>query len=498
MTPHHQPHALTTLRRAAANTRRIAQRSVATALAAALLSAALPSRANGNWLESFFNESGAYANTTNGGAFHGQSMNVMTGGSLFMRVPQKNYQLYSFSPPSISAGCGGIDIFTGSFSFINKDQFVAMMRNIGQAAVGHAFLLALKSMAPEVAEVMQYLQRTAQEANGNTINACKEGEKLAGSLMGDYMNANARQAADWSLALNRYPDGAEAYRSTRGSRTEYQMGLDDAKQNLDGVKPRPGSNATPVITEGNVVWRALSMDLTGLTNDEKRMLMSISGTVVFDNQANAEPTMKVQLPVLTFKDVIGDEVAQIKLLNCVDGFTDNGCRQMTPVLETMKGFKGLVKERFDRISQAMRGRNSQLLTDVTFAGMISLPVQRILAAGTNVKSPNISAVLNQRIEEVAAAEYAANFVRSGIDVVIAAIGQAKANKTKIEVEELKTLEASLSIAKRETLEVLRTAYANGSNLANVTRELESLEQALQATLPAAVNRAIAFDRSQNK
>jgi conjugative transfer pilus assembly protein TraH len=63
-------------------------------------------------------------------------MNLYTGGSLFLRTPSRNYQLLSAAAPSLRGGCGGIDAFAGAFSFINVDQFVAMLRNIGQNAWG--------------------------------------------------------------------------------------------------------------------------------------------------------------------------------------------------------------------------------------------------------------------------------------------------------------------------------------------------------------------------
>ena len=47
-------------------------------------------------------------------------MNLYTGGSLMMRAPGRNYPLATVQLPSLRAGCGGIDIYGGAFSFINK------------------------------------------------------------------------------------------------------------------------------------------------------------------------------------------------------------------------------------------------------------------------------------------------------------------------------------------------------------------------------------------
>ncbi|MDN4704685.1 conjugal transfer protein TraH [Vibrio parahaemolyticus] len=42
--------------------------------------------------------------------------------------------LVSFTPPSWKAGCGGVDMFGGSFSFINAEQLVTMMRAVAANA----------------------------------------------------------------------------------------------------------------------------------------------------------------------------------------------------------------------------------------------------------------------------------------------------------------------------------------------------------------------------
>ena len=102
-------------------------------------------------MQDWFNDIGAYGNVTGANAYRGQTMNFYTGGSLYMRTPVRNYPLASITPPSFRAGCGGIDLYAGSFSFINKDQFVALLRNIGNNAIGAAFNMALCSMSPTFA-----------------------------------------------------------------------------------------------------------------------------------------------------------------------------------------------------------------------------------------------------------------------------------------------------------------------------------------------------------
>ncbi|MBO1928812.1 conjugal transfer protein TraH [Providencia rettgeri] len=48
--------------------------------------------------------------------------------------------------PKASGGCAGIDFFAGSFSFINTEEFIQLLRNIAANSVGLAFQLAINAM----------------------------------------------------------------------------------------------------------------------------------------------------------------------------------------------------------------------------------------------------------------------------------------------------------------------------------------------------------------
>ena len=61
-----------------------------------LVMVSLPARATVNQsMQDWFNDIGAYGNVTGPNAYRGQTMNLYTGGSLFMRTPVRNYQLPS-------------------------------------------------------------------------------------------------------------------------------------------------------------------------------------------------------------------------------------------------------------------------------------------------------------------------------------------------------------------------------------------------------------------
>ena len=112
-------------------------------------------------------------NVTEPTAHLGQRRGVLDGGSVVTRARIMNESLIQVVPPSLSAGCGGIDLFAGSFSFINADQFQDLLRAIAANAAGYAFEVALQNMCKTCADTMNYLQKVVQALNQGLGNSCQ-------------------------------------------------------------------------------------------------------------------------------------------------------------------------------------------------------------------------------------------------------------------------------------------------------------------------------------
>lgn len=98
---------------------------------------------------------------------------VITGGSLSFKAQQASPNLVSFVPPSVSAGCNGIDINMGSFSFISKSEAIDMLRNIAAAAPGYAFSIAMKSMCGSCLSEMKSIAAKARQMSRYLGDACR-------------------------------------------------------------------------------------------------------------------------------------------------------------------------------------------------------------------------------------------------------------------------------------------------------------------------------------
>ena len=132
-----------------------------TAFAIFSTSATAPALSSG--LQSELNELfGNISNYTQPGIYESTRRGVLAGGGAQIRSRRMNIQLIAFEPPNIKAGCGDIDIFLGSFSYINLDQFISFLRAIAANAAGYAFQMALKVSCTICSNVMDAMQQIAQ------------------------------------------------------------------------------------------------------------------------------------------------------------------------------------------------------------------------------------------------------------------------------------------------------------------------------------------------
>ena len=145
--------------------------------------AAIPARADvGSSMDGFLNDMNGAANINGPTAFQGQSAGYYSLGNVWTRFPQKNTNIANLQLPSAKAGCGGIDIFAGSFSFINASEIVALLKAIANNAVGFAFSLAIDTVCPECSKIMQEFSQKAQLMNNLSINSCEAAQGLVGGI----------------------------------------------------------------------------------------------------------------------------------------------------------------------------------------------------------------------------------------------------------------------------------------------------------------------------
>ena len=244
---------------------------------------------------------GNMSNYTQPGVFESTRRGVLAGGAFQARSRTMTIQLASFEPPNIKGGCGGIDIFLGSFSYINKDQLISFLRAIAANAAGYAFEMALTVSCPLCQQIINGMQKMAQEMNNLNMNSCQISQ---GIVRGD--RAALESQLDFNSTLNNVIDGFS------------KDPTDDKSGPTQGREKAYDSNPTKFAQQylGNIIWKAMVAkavnDWFGLQPADTSMrevLMSISGTVIKEDPVQGEHGKVFPLKVypgglITMRDLI--------------------------------------------------------------------------------------------------------------------------------------------------------------------------------------------------
>ena len=233
-----------------------------------------PAAANvGSEMQTFFDDAGVRANVTGPTAFEGQSAGYYSGGNVWTRFPQKSIQPFNLQLPHARAGCGGIDLFAGSFSFINTAELVAMLKATANNAIGFAFQLAIDAISPQISGVIKDMSQKMQQINQMNISSCETAQGLVGGL--------------WPKMETTRSTICEAVGNSQGLFSDWaasRQGCNNGDKRDETIK----ANTNPEMKDQligephNFTWDILkkSPQFQGYDDEFKEMVMTIIGTVV--------------------------------------------------------------------------------------------------------------------------------------------------------------------------------------------------------------------------
>lgn len=121
------------------------------------------------------------SNDTSAQQIKTRDRNAFFAGSFSMRTPIKSVNMIAFDPPRLDAGCGGIDLYGGSFSFINGQQLIQIFRQVAANAAGLAFKAAIKMISPSLDSLMTEFQALLQNLNNLAKNSCQLSQAIVDS-----------------------------------------------------------------------------------------------------------------------------------------------------------------------------------------------------------------------------------------------------------------------------------------------------------------------------
>lgn len=318
------------------------------ALAIAL---AAPLSASANMEQQVNQMFGQLINITGPGSYQTATRGVVSGGGVVLRNRISTSNLISITAPSAKGGCGGINLYTGSFSFINGEEFVALMRNVASNAVGivsgFAFDAALEYMDPSTANIIRNLANKIQQLNQMFSNSCQLASGIVTGGLKAFQERHDLKAASTAFLDGVAPDFFSAKTTKEGSAA-------DRLQSAGKIKP--------CVETGNVIWCALKK--TGLasqimfgSDENAEFIMSMTGSHIIsigndDRDGKNTKSTPVQA---TIKDkaltlfVDGAQDSELKVWTC-DSDDKDQCLEPTP--RTLGTFKGLKQRMIEDVKNS--------------------------------------------------------------------------------------------------------------------------------------------------
>jgi conjugative transfer pilus assembly protein TraH len=362
--------------------------------------------------------SGALSNATGPGVYQSQTQNIYVGGEMQLRLPTRSYQFYSFSLPKVTAGCGGVDLYMGSFSHISEDKFKQMLESVAQSYKALLFKAALKSINPLIESVVGDLQKSLESFSQYANNSCAMAEWLmeqTSAATGMTSQTNCVKLA-MSPPFNDDLSAAQARCKTPGG-----VSSTNAQAKASGV----AETVEMADRDINLIWEALSKST--FSKDEKEVFMNMAGTVIVYKPANNGDKPKMPLPLEPGIDSLitlvtghqqsttsADEVVIKNWISCP--YPD--CLAPALVDKVVTPFPVLTRKMLEKIRDRVVNRQALQPDEIKFVNMTSVPIYRMLAIGyTKTSVSGGTGLIDQLIDrysKVIAYEYAYGFMKTGL------------------------------------------------------------------------------------
>lgn len=458
----------------------------------------------GSDMADFFNSAGGGMAVTPAQNYSGQTAHYLSGGGLSVRAPIRNFQMMQMSLPAIRAGCGGIDAYLGSFSFINTDSMINALKAIGTDSLGFAFLLALDIYSPDIAGVLKQMKSWADYFNKMSSNSCEAAQALvkgAMSLTDTRWNYCSKAAA----ASGTGNDYASARTICTDDAFTKQIASDDwnaVSKDANGMPvygaaydpARGGRDNLPFI--GNVVWEGLRKDPAyGRSGalDLREMMMSLTGTIVFSKEGGPPA---VYPATIGFQDFLKEDGATFEKYFCTTALgVDEDCFSPVPMPHSWPiSFKG-------RITAGLHSLAARLAGAPTLAGTLltadeeavlkksSLPVVRLFQVAEDI-APGSAALLVDEFAELITADLAYQYLREVTKVVRSAITASSAG----DPEDKKALQDQLDFTVGEARQYMLQSSIKSGGMQAVIARIKFYDQTLASTISQSLQQRLAFAR----
>ena len=346
-------------------------------------------------LTNFWNDLGGAANATGPTTFQGQSAGYYTLGNVRTRSSNRNAALTTFSLPSIEAGCGGIDLFAGSLSFISEEELVALSKAIASNAVGYAFDLALETLSPVIAETMKDLRARLQELNLNNINSCEAAKGLVNAAWPKQSLARDKICAELGSSQGTFTDYAASRHECGSTTGAGQVTTAASEQALEALPDNV-----------NLAWHMMRGDRVDdndwLKDDDDlaEVVQTLTGTVTIAGETVNYLPSRFNTDTLQFF-IEGTGTNQLNAYSCDD---HDDCLAITDEMITItevQSMQGRVRQSIDALIANIQNNTTPTAANINMVNRTTIPVWRILNVYSAYSGPIVDTEISSLVSIVA-------------------------------------------------------------------------------------------------
>jgi conjugative transfer pilus assembly protein TraH len=419
---------------------------------------------------------GISSNINKPGVVNDQLGGFMTGGSLHTRNKVSNVQFLNIQPPSMNIGCGGIDLFAGGLGYINGEMFKRLITDIGTAGISYASMLAIKTISPQVADLISELEAMARFMNAQNMNSCQLGASIASG-------AWPKNAASQDLACQARKMGTSAA-------ANYFIARYNCSGNDNVVKTNAQDMEGLLGTDYNLVWAAFekagAKSASSLSNEDVEELMSISGTLIAQTKDNKRVTFEHKNSLVKSAKIIETLIYgnydTLSVYKCKD---HNKCLDLDVKDKTFdKDNSYLVK--ITKIVNSIADKFIQENKTGTSAGLepeeenlvttSSIPILKIIELETGLKGHGVSLAVEE-YAEVIAYDYIINYLDSMIDLVYKAVTNLE--YAQIDGEAIDSFKKEIRYVKTLLINERGQAFERMNTLLSVKQRMIQVEHMLK-------------------
>ena len=441
------------------------------------------SGAQAGFLEDFYDSSSgtAQGNVTAAGIYESAHLNIATGGGFVYRAPRTDFTPFQFTPPKLSAGCGGIDLFMGAFSIPSKEEFLNYLCAIGSSLPGLAFQLALQTLSPDLSEQVTSFRDLIREYSSKFQDSCTAAQTLL-----DMTGAQGYMEKLKYSATNHLRDSgmaSDAYEADTMTRTDGGAVFKNTPTRTDS-----GGNAIEA-AEINLTWSLLGGGtLTSKYPKElKELMMTLVGTTIYTQSSDDSSA------VVRSRFIMGEDIANLLFGSAESISLTNATRLTCPVKDT----KCLYPERTAiddinltyRLWEAATNYRHSLLSrdptrvteeDILLLGSVSsIPLIKLINTVTTRRYAGFSEDILRVYIEAAAYEAivrALDQLTIDIEKVITSASGAQANT--INAEHVKRISARIADVRIDLASRSDKIYQQMSRARSFMEQIEHIERSL--------------------